>query len=112
MKWPFRLKLRLTFLSLIIMTLLLTIPLYFIGMDSTISLSHLMAFLQQNRLILLGWRCLIVLGLFLIWPSFIRYRAREANWPPQNVQKAIHLRYGLVIFLLGLDGLFQWSAGG
>lgn len=111
MKWPFRIKLRLASLGLIIMTVLIIIPLALTGMHSAYSLSHLSAFLQQNRLILLGWRCLIVLGLFLIWPSFIRYRAKQANWPPQNVEKAIHLRYGLAIFLLGLDGLFQWSAG-
>lgn len=73
------------------------------------TLVQLKNWLNNNQLACLVWRLGLLLILFLSWPAMIRYKAKIRRWPLQNIQRAINLRYGLVVFLLLLDVLFQWG---
>ena len=113
MSGPFRLSLKFTFVGLLVAILgALCIPVFLLLYHSKHSLDQLQAFCQENAVIFLCWRLALIATLFFLWPVYIRYRTKKHKWPVENIPKLIALRYGLVVLLLALDLLFQYSAVG
>ena len=74
-----------------------------------VQLAKFEVWLSHNRLNCLIWRLCVLAVFFVTWPAFIKHKARRHNWSQANIQRAIRLRYILVLVLLLLDVIFQWG---
>jgi hypothetical protein len=74
-----------------------------------VGLVQVKTWLDNSQLAFLCWRLGMLVIIFISWSWFVRYKAKQRQWPEKNISKAMHLRYYLIVFLLLLDVIFQWG---
>ncbi|MBP9727367.1 MAG: hypothetical protein KBD83_07900 [Gammaproteobacteria bacterium] len=73
--------------------------------------NNVVSVINDHRVILTFIRICFFLCFFLAWPKIVTYRAKRAGWPPENIPKAVRLRYPIFLFFLFLEAMGQLSHG-
>ena len=102
----FLLQLTIAFFSVVALMILSIVIGHVLLKDPDLSAStH--SLLAQIRMPLTVVRIMMYIGFYCLWPKIIMRRAIKHAWPKDNIQKAVRLRYPLLLFLLFLEIMNQ-----